>query len=92
MINAPTNAPAWAQDFARNIEDDLNSRAQAIPRVPFVNLADLIGGQLDPARFWSTKENMKFTALLGVQASGGPTICFSDGSDWIDLQTGLAVA
>lgn len=33
-------------------------------------------------RFW----------IIGVQATGGTTICVSDGSTWIDLQTGSTVA
>lgn len=86
------NAPPWAQDFAKDIEGEMNARAAAIPRIPFVPLASAGVGQLAADKFWSTKDGMAFTALLGVQASGGPTICFSDGTDWIDLQTGSPVA
>lgn len=88
MLTAPGNSPEWAQDFAKDIEADLNARFQSIPRVPFFQLAALPSA----AAAWSSKTGMAMTGLIGVQATAGPTICLSDGTNWIDLQTGSAVA
>lgn len=87
MISAPANAPAFLNEFARRVQSEIDARLLSIPRVPFFPLADLPSA----ARYWSEATGQKFTAIIGVEATSGPTICLSDGADWIDLQTGSAV-
>ena len=86
MVQAAQKAPSWAHDLARQINRE-GARVSPVG-VPVYNLADLP----DATDYYQSVPGDQRTALIGVNATGGLTICFSDGTNWIDLQTGSAVA
>lgn len=86
MLKAASSAPVWAHDLVKQISQEIDRLV--IPRVPRFALADLPAA----AAYYNTNAKNGSVGLICVAATGGDTICFSDGSDWIDLQTGSAVA
>jgi len=87
MIPIPNNAPVWFSQAAKAI-DAADAAVPVVYNIKVFPLATLPVA----SDHWRTKTGFQETGGIAVQATGGITWCLSDGTNWIDMQTGSAVA
>jgi len=87
MIPVPSNSPLWFAQTAKAI-DAADAEVPVVYKIKVFPLATLPAA----ADYWRTKVGFQETGGIAVQATAGVTWCLSDGTNWIDMQTGSAVA
>jgi|TARA_R110000822_G_scaffold14012_10_gene49476 hypothetical protein len=86
-VTIPAIAPAWFSEYTRSVQN-VESQVYPVMAIKVYPLATLPAA----ANYWKTKVGFQETGGIAVQATGGVTWCLSDGTNWIDMQTGSAVA